>query len=119
MQSTIKAKICIGNKGACQVAQFEKLIKDLDKRINTPVLIINNAIAKELAKTQKLHSKAKHIKIKEIFIQDNIVLRNRLVVQYIPSIENIADALTKQPPKLTFVQHLQGIGMAQIGTLVL
>ena len=119
MQSTIKAKICIGNKGACQVAQFEKLVKDLDKRTNIPILIINNAATKELAKTQKLHSKAKHIKIKEIFIQDNIVLRNRLVVQYIPSIENIADALTKQLLKPTFIRHLQGIRIAQIGTLVL
>jgi len=27
-----------------------------------------------------LHSKAKHIKIKEMFIRDDIVLRNRLVI---------------------------------------
>ena len=62
------------------MAWFEKLIKDLDKRINTLILIINNSAAKELAKTWKLHSKAKHIKIKEMFIQDNIVLCNRLIV---------------------------------------
>ena len=67
-QSTIEAEICAGNKGARQVAWFEKLVKDLDKRTNTPILIIDNAIAEELAKTQKLHSKAKHIKIKEMFI---------------------------------------------------
>ena len=119
MQSIIKAKICARSEGARQVAQFKKLIKDLDKITNTPILIIDNATTKELAKTQKSHSKAKHIKIKEIFIRDNIILRNRLVVQHTPNTENIADALTKQLPKLTFVQHLQGIGIAQIGTLVL
>jgi hypothetical protein len=54
--------------------------KYLDKRTNTPILIIDNIAAKELAKTWKSHSKAKHIKIKEIFIRDDIVLRNRLVV---------------------------------------
>ena len=80
--------------------------------------MIDNATAEELAKTWKLHSKAKYIEIKEMFIRDDIVLRNRLVVQHTPSIENIADALTKQLPKLTFVRHLQGMGMAQIGTLV-
>ena len=106
MQSTIKAKICARNKGARQVAQFKKLVKDLDKRTNTPILIIDNAIAEELAKTWKSYSKAKHIKIKEMFIRDNIILRNRLVVQHILSTENIVNAFTKQLPKLTFVQHL-------------
>ena len=67
-QSTMEAEICAGSEGARQVAWFEKLIKDLDERINTPILIINNAAAKELAKTWKSHSKAKHIKIKEMFI---------------------------------------------------
>ena len=51
MQSTIKAEICAGNEGACQVAWFEKLVKDLDKRTNTPILIIDNATTEELAKT--------------------------------------------------------------------
>jgi len=64
----MEAEICAGSKGACQVAWFEKLVKDLDKRTNTPILIIDNAIAEELAKTWKSHSKAKHIKIKEMFI---------------------------------------------------
>ena len=42
--------------------------------------MIDNSAAKELAKTWKSHSKVKHIKIKEIFIRDDIVLRNRLIV---------------------------------------
>ena len=62
------------------MAWFKKLIKDLDERINTLILIIDNSAAKELAKTWKSHSKAKHIEIKEMFIQDDIVLRNRLIV---------------------------------------
>ena len=75
----------------------------MDKRINTPILIIDNSTAKELAKTWKSHSKVKHIKIKEMFIRDNIVLRNKLIVQHIPSVDNIADTLTKQLPKPTFL----------------
>ena len=50
-QSTIEAEICASSEGARQVAWFEKLVKDLDKRTNTPILIIDNATAKELAKT--------------------------------------------------------------------
>ena len=81
--------------------------------------MIDNAAAEELAKTWKSHSKAKHIEIKEMFIRDDMVLRNRLIVQHVPSVDNIADTLTKQLLKPTFVRHLQGIGMAQTGTLVL
>jgi hypothetical protein len=55
-------------------------VKDLDERTNTPILMIDNAAAEELAKTWKSHSKAKHIEIKEMFIRDDMVLRNRLVV---------------------------------------
>jgi DNA-directed RNA polymerase specialized sigma subunit len=80
--------------------------------------MIDNAAAKELSKTWKSHSKAKHIRIKEIFIRDDMVLRNKLVVHYTPSVKNIANALTKQLPKPLFERHIQGMGMARIGTLV-
>jgi hypothetical protein len=76
----MEAEICARSEGARQVAWFKKLVKDLDKRTNTPILMIDNAAAEELAKTWKSHSKAKHIKIKEMFIRDDIVLRNKLVV---------------------------------------
>ena len=51
MQSIIKAKICARSEGARQVPKIKKLIKDLDKITNTPILIIDNATTKELAKT--------------------------------------------------------------------
>ena len=117
-QSTMEAEICAGSDGARQAAWFEKMVKDLDEKTNIPILMIDNAAAEELAKTWKSHSKAKHIEIKEMFIRDDMVLRNRLVVQHTPSVENIADALTKQLPKPLFDRHIQGMGMARTGTLV-
>jgi histone deacetylase 1/2 len=94
-QSTMEAEICVGSEGACQAAWFEKLVKDLNEKTNILILIIDNAVAEELLKTWKSHSKAKYIEIREIFIRDDMVLRNRLVVHYTLSMENIADALTK------------------------
>jgi len=94
-------------------------VKDLNKKINTPILMINNLAAEELLKTWKSHSKAKHIEIREMFIRDDMVLRNRLVVYYTLSVENIADALTKQLLKPLFERHIQGMGMERTGTLVL
>jgi hypothetical protein len=47
----IKAEICARSEGARQAAWFEKLVKDLNEKTNIPILIIDNAAAKELAKT--------------------------------------------------------------------
>jgi hypothetical protein len=47
----MEAEICAGSKGACQAAWFEKLMKDLNEKTNTPILIIDNAVAEELSKT--------------------------------------------------------------------
>jgi len=41
-----------------------------------------------------------------------MVLWNRLVVYHTPSVENIANALTKQLPKPIFQWHIQGMGIA-------
>jgi hypothetical protein len=91
----MEAEICVGSEGARQAAWFEKLVKDLNEKTNTPILMIDNAAVEELSKTWKSHSKAKYIEIREMFIRDDMVLRNRLVVYHTPSVENIADALTK------------------------
>ena len=80
---------------------MEKLVKDLgqSESVNTPVLYIDNTIAEELSKTWKSHSKAKYIEIREMFLYNDMVLRNRLIIEHILSKDNIADTLTKQLPR--------------------
>ena len=59
---------------------------DLDEKdlTNTLILRMDNVPAKELSKTWKSHSKAKHIKIRYMFLRNNIVLRNRLTIVHTP-----------------------------------
>ena len=95
----MEAEIYAGSEAARQAAWMEKLLKDLDETPIIPILYIDNSAAKELLKTWKSHAKAKHIKIREMFIQNDMVLRNRLVVEHISLENNIADTLTKQLPK--------------------
>ena len=90
---------------------MEKLTQDLDEIVNIPVLRIDNIAAEELSKTWKSHSKAKHIKIREMFLRNDMVLRNRLIVEHIPSKENIADILIKQLPKDQYLKHVKGFGI--------
>jgi len=76
-----------------------------------PTLYIDNTAAEELSKTWKPHSKAKHIEIREMFIRNDTVLRNRLIVKHISSRDNIADGRTQQLPKDQFLRHMHGFGM--------
>jgi hypothetical protein len=52
----MEAEICVGSEGARQAVWFEKLVEDLNKKTNTPILMINNAAVEELLKTWKSHS---------------------------------------------------------------
>jgi hypothetical protein len=95
---------------------MEKLVIDLDKKdlTNTLILHMDNVPAKELSKTWKSYSKAKHIKIRYMFLRNNIVLRNRLTVVHTLLKDNIVDSLTKQLPRDAFEKHIQGFGMVKV-----
>jgi len=43
----------------------------------------------------KFYAKAKHIEIRYFYIRNDIVQRNRLQIQLIPSKEQVTDILTK------------------------
>ena len=95
---------------------MEKLVIDLDEKdlTNTLILRIDNTPAKELSKTWKSHSKAKHIKIRYMYLRNDIVLRNRLTVVHTLSKDNITDSLTKQLPRDAFEKHIQGFRMVKV-----
>ena len=78
------------------------------------MLRIDNAPAKELSKTWKSYSKAKYIKIRYMFLGNDIVLRNRLTVVYTLLKDNITDSLTKQLPKDTFKKYIQGFRIVKV-----
>ena len=89
---------------------------DLDKKdlTNTLILHIDNMPAKELLKTWKSYSKAKYIKIRYMYLRNDMVLRNRLTIVHTPLKDNIVDSLTKQLPRDAFEKHIQGFGMVKV-----
>ena len=89
---------------------------DLDKKdlTNTPILRMDNTPVEELLKTWKSHSKAKHIEIRYMYLRNDMVLRNRLIVVHTPSKDNIADSLTKQLLRDAFEKYIQGFGMVKV-----
>jgi hypothetical protein len=70
----METEIIIANKKAKKAAWIKKIYKNLDKKSDDILILwIDNIIVKELASIYKSHAKTKHIKIREIFIKDNIV----------------------------------------------
>jgi hypothetical protein len=53
-------------------------------------------VTKELASIYKSHAKTKHIKVREIFIRDDIISQKYLKIEYTPGTKQIVDILTKQ-----------------------
>jgi hypothetical protein len=76
-QNSMEAEICAASAARRHAAWMEKLVYDLKETTDIPVLRIDNTAAEELTKTWKSHSKAKHIEIREMFIRNDMVLRDR------------------------------------------
>jgi len=65
----------------------------------------------DLIKDTKHYNKAKHIKIRYLYIRNDIVQRNKLQVEHIPSIKQLADILTKQLPINGYRKYYKSIGL--------
>jgi hypothetical protein len=95
------AEVITGHKRAKEAAWMEKVINNLSKRgpePYIPTLYYDNLGATQLMKDTKFHARAKHIEICYFYIRNDIVRRNRLRIEQIPSKDQVADILTKQLP---------------------
>ena len=85
MQSLMDLEIIIVNKGVKEAVWLQKVIDDLGERergsdLYIPTLYYDNLGGINLIKDTKFYNKAKHIKIRYFFIQNDIVQRDRLRV---------------------------------------
>ena len=112
-QSTMEAEIMAANKGSKELAWLEKLTIDLgEKTDDVPILRIDNKAAGDLIMDPgKLHQKAKHIRIRGFYIQDDMVREGRMEMELIPGSEQPADILTKQLALEPFLGHLERLGL--------
>ena len=80
----------------CQEAAYLcQLLKDILKQTFEPVVIKNdNQGAIALCKNPVKHMKTKHIDIRYHFVRDYYQSK-RIILQYVPSNENLADVFTK------------------------
>ena len=93
---------------------MEKVTNDFSERgseLYILTLYCDSVAATQLMKDTKFHARAKHIEIRYFYIRNDMVQRNRLQIQLIPSKEQVADILTKQLPYEGHWRHAQAMGL--------
>jgi len=70
----------------------------------------DNQGAIALARNPEYHTRTKHIDIEYHFIR-NLVTTDQIRLQFCPSTDMIADIMTKALPQVSYVKHLEAMGL--------
>jgi hypothetical protein len=109
--STTEAEYIAATTCCTQILWMIQTLADLKVTYTDPILIhCDNTSSISASKNHVLHSKTKHIPIKYHFLIEQVTKR---IVQlnYIPSIEQIADIFTKPLPATPFGYLCQKLGV--------
>jgi hypothetical protein len=100
--------------GACQGVWLARLLKDqVGGKLGAPTLKVDNKSAIDLARNPVHHERSKHIETKYHYIR-KCVEDGRIVLQQVPTGDQLADIMTKSLARVKF-QELRGrIGVVNI-----
>ena len=94
-RSSIEAKYCTLAHASTEVAWLCSLFSELGvSLVNTPVIWCDNQCTGALATGSVIHSQTKHIEVDVHYVCEQ-VLAHKLVVSYVPSVEQVADLFIK------------------------
>ncbi|GJY30693.1 putative reverse transcriptase, RNA-dependent DNA polymerase [Tanacetum coccineum] len=96
--STTEAEYVSARKACQQALWMKQALIDYDIRLDDVPIMCDNKGAIDLSKNPVQHSRTKHIEIRHHFLRDN-VQKGHISIEKVPSVDNIADILTK-PLKL-------------------
>nr|GEV64573.1 copia protein [Tanacetum cinerariifolium] len=96
---------------ACQQALWMKqALIDYDVQLDDVSIMCDNKGAIDLSKNPVQHSRTKHIKICHHFLRDN-VQKGHISIEKVPSVDNIADIITKPLKRESFNYLRLGLGI--------
>ncbi|KAB2608352.1 hypothetical protein D8674_011520 [Pyrus ussuriensis x Pyrus communis] len=103
---------------AADLFWIRSLLKDMHQQILVPpVLHCDNLSALALSSNPVFHSKIKHLDTDYHFVREK-VQRGDLLVQYIPTEEQVADVFTKGLHSPVFVKHCRQLALAVPGPVL-
>ncbi|GJW30277.1 retrovirus-related pol polyprotein from transposon TNT 1-94 [Tanacetum coccineum] len=103
--STTEARYVSAEKACQQALWMKQALIDYDVRLDDVPIMCDNKGVIDLSKNPVQHSQTKHIEIHHHFLRDN-VQKGDILIEKVPSVDNIADILTK-PLKRESFNHLR------------
>nr|GEW25969.1 copia protein [Tanacetum cinerariifolium] len=110
--STTEAEYISAGKACQQALWMKQALIDYDVRLDNVPIMCDNKGAIDLSKNPMQHSRTKHIKIRHHFLRDNVQKRH-ISIKKVPSVDNIADILTKPLKRESFNYLRLGLGMME------
>ncbi|GKE36366.1 retrovirus-related pol polyprotein from transposon TNT 1-94 [Tanacetum coccineum] len=110
--STTEAEYISAGKACQQTLWMKQALIDYNVRLDDVSIMCDNKGAIDLSKNPVQHSRTKHIKIGPHFLRDN-VQKGHISVKKVPSVDNIADILTKPLKRESFNYLRLGLGMME------
>ncbi|GJW96186.1 retrovirus-related pol polyprotein from transposon TNT 1-94 [Tanacetum coccineum] len=110
--STTEAEYVSAGKACQQALWMKQALIDYDVRLDDIPIMCDNKGAIDLSKNTVQHYRTKHIKIRHHFSRDN-VQKGHISIEKVPSVDNIADILTKPLKRESFNYLRLGLGMME------
>uniref|UniRef100_A0A2N9IS10 Reverse transcriptase Ty1/copia-type domain-containing protein n=1 Tax=Fagus sylvatica TaxID=28930 RepID=A0A2N9IS10_FAGSY len=79
---------------ATEISWFRSLFKDLGISLNIPLIWCDNISSISLASNPVFHARTKHLEVDYHYVLDKVI-RNELAVNYICTLDQVADIFTK------------------------
>ena len=115
--STAEAEYVALSSAAQEAVWMQKLLQEIKFAKAEPILIYeDNQSAIGLAKSSRHHVKSKHIDIKYNFIRSQVE-EKRIIVEYCPTENMIADLFTKGLPSEKFKRLRSALGMRSLNAI--
>nr|GEV19863.1 retrovirus-related Pol polyprotein from transposon TNT 1-94 [Tanacetum cinerariifolium] len=110
--STTEAEYVSAEKAYQQAIWMKQALIDYDVRIDDVPIMCDNKGVIDLSKNPMQHSRTKHIEIRHHFLHDN-VQKGHISIKKVPSVDNIANILTKPLKHESFNYLRIGLGMME------
>ncbi|GJT14298.1 retrovirus-related pol polyprotein from transposon TNT 1-94 [Tanacetum coccineum] len=110
--STTEAEYVSAGKACQQALWMKQALIDYDVRLDDVPIMCDNKGAIDLSKNPVQHSRTKHIEIRHHFLRDN-VQKGHILIEKVPSVDNIAYILTKPLKRESFNYLRLGLRMME------
>jgi hypothetical protein len=116
-QSTAETKYIAASAASREAVWLRKLLLDLfNAKLEPTVIHCDNQSCIKLSENPMFHDRSKHIEMRYHYVRD-MVQKNILSIQYVPTTEQTADILTKPLSLTKFLCFRDKLGVAENASL--